>query len=109
NFAEDLVKQIADFERLSINQNLCVAGDFNISLADDYYYTKFGRKALNRSFENLNIEVLTRNRQQCIDHIAVSKKFLGNASIKIVEWNYDKRLSDHKGIYADINVDTEQN
>jgi exonuclease III len=111
NFTEDLVKQVADFERLSsINQNLCVAGDFNISFVDNYYYTKFGRDELNKSFANNNIKLLTRNRPECIDHIAISQKFVGSSIIEIEEWNYDKGLSDHKGICVDVkNIDREQN
>jgi len=109
NFTDDLSKQVADIERLSTNQNLCVAGDFNISFADNYYFTQSGRETLNETFEKTGIEILTRNRPECIDHIAISKKVIGNSTLEIKEWNYNKRLSDHKGIWVDVrNFDMEQ-
>jgi exonuclease III len=105
NFTEDLIKQFADFERLSKTRNLCIGGDFNISFADNYYYTKFGRDELNKSFSNNDMELLTGNRQECIDHIAISRKIVNNSIIEIGEWNQDKSLSDHKGIYVNIKID----
>ena len=49
-----------------------------------------------------NIRLLTADRSECIDHIAVSEGFVADADITVDEWNYDKRLSDHKGIYVDL-------
>ena len=48
------------------------------------------------------IKIITADRQECIDHIAISKKYIGDSEIFIDEWNYDKSLSDHKGIIAEI-------
>jgi len=45
---------------------------------------------------------LTRDKAQCIDHIAISESFTTNMEIEIVEWNADKKLSDHKGIYVEL-------
>lgn len=105
NFMEDLPKQISDFQRLSQNQNFCIAGDFNISFSDNYYYTKTGRDYLNNSLEENEMSLLTRDAKECIDHIAISNTFWGSFRIKINEWNLDKSLSDHKGICADILID----
>ncbi len=102
NFNIDLNKQIEDFEKLSISDNLCVIGDYNISFADNYYFTNFGRDELNKSFNNNNIELITRQRTECIDHIALSKKFIENAEIELIEWNMDYKLSDHKGMYMKL-------
>lgn len=105
NFTEDLPKQISDFQRLSQGQNLCIAGDFNISFSDNYYFVKVGRENLNESLASNKISLVTRNRKECIDHIAISDAFLHPSKIEVDEWNYEKSLSDHKGIYVDVQFD----
>lgn len=102
SFKQDILLQAKDFERLSKTGNICICGDFNCSFSDNYYYTNFGRDTLSVSFASNNISLLTGNQTECIDHIAVSKNFIGGSNIKISEWNVDKSLSDHKGIAADI-------
>ncbi|MDR0862617.1 MAG: endonuclease/exonuclease/phosphatase family protein [Oscillospiraceae bacterium] len=102
-FAEELAKQLVDIKRLSSdNQNLCVCGDFNCSFADSYYYTKSARRAITESFSENNLALLTKNRPECIDHIAVSYKFVADSAVQIEEWNTDKKLSDHKGIIVSL-------
>jgi endonuclease/exonuclease/phosphatase family metal-dependent hydrolase len=103
NFEKDLAKQLADIERLSSgSQNLCVVGDFNCSFADNYYYTKSGRTAMTEAFTKNQLALLTRNTSECIDHIAVSEKFVSGDTVQIEEWNIDKKLSDHKGIMVSL-------
>ncbi|GHU44480.1 hypothetical protein FACS1894111_11810 [Clostridia bacterium] len=103
SFHEDLSKQLDDFRRLSSDGNsLCVCGDFNCSFADNYYYTKFGRSAMIHSFSENHIELLTMDRPECIDHIAISEKFVDGVDIDIEEWNKDKNLSDHSGIAVSL-------
>ena len=104
SFRQDLLLQIKDYERLSQIGNICICGDFNCSFADNYYFTKFGRDTLSSSFAHNKISLLTENRLECIDHIAVSDDFVGNGSISVSEWNLDKSLSDHKGIVVDIAI-----
>ena len=82
--------------------NICICGDFNCSFSDNYYFTDFGRDTLSTVFANDNISLITANQPECIDHIAISKNFVGDSNIKISEWNLDKSLSDHKGIVAEI-------
>lgn len=98
NFKDDLPMQIADFQRLSKNQNLCIIGDFNISFSDNYYFTNWGRDTLNKCFAENEIVNYTHGLSQTIDHIAISKKLIGNSIVEITEWNIDKKLSDHKGV-----------
>jgi exonuclease III len=97
-FKEDLSEQLKDFRRLAAEDNLCVLGDLNISFADSYYHTEFGRNVLDNSFSDNRLNLLTRDVAECIDHIAISQKIVQNSSYHITEWNIDKRLSDHKGI-----------
>lgn len=102
SFKQELLLQAKDYERLSKAGNICICGDFNCSFADNYYFTNFGRNKLSASFDHNNISLLTGNQLEGIDHIAVSKNFVGDSKINISEWNLDKSLSDHKGIVAEI-------
>jgi len=103
DFKVDLLRQIDDFKKLSVSQNLCVAGDFNISFADNYYFTKFGREQLNAVFEECEMSNLTNDLTETIDHIAVSRAFLKNVKPVCQEWNFDKKYSDHKGVCVGLN------
>lgn len=98
SFNKDLDKQIVDWRRISQIGNICVAGDFNISFGDNYYYTKEGRHKINSIFEELKIENLTQQIPENIDHIAISSSFIqSNASTTSI-WNENKKLSDHIGV-----------
>ena len=102
DFIPDLKSQMDDVRRLTADgHNICILGDYNLSFADNWYYTKEGRRLINETFDECGISLLTRDRTECIDHIAISEKFIGNVK-SIDEWNLDKSLSDHKGIIADI-------
>ena len=107
SFKQDLLQQVGDFERLSKWGDICVCGDFNCSFADNYYFTNFGRETLRESFMRNKIALLTGSRQECIDHIAISRNFIGAGDITVSEWNLDKSLSDHKGIVAEINLNSD--
>ena len=103
NFKEDLPRQIEDFKRLAAGgQNLCIAGDFNLSFSDNYYFTTEGRASILDCFSQIGVRILTAKMEWCIDHIALSEQFSDSDDIRISEWNLDKRLSDHKGIVVDF-------
>jgi len=102
NFNTDLFRQVSDCQKLSKGKNFCLIGDYNISFADNYYFTNNGRNELNNLFRECNLNLLTRDRAACIDHIAISEDFITNIEIEIGEWNLDKKLSDHKGIYVEL-------
>lgn len=99
DFLPDLKSQMEDIKRLSkFADGFCICGDFNCSFADNYYYTKDARCIMLEAFEANEIRLLTASQPECIDHIAVSRAFVGNNYIAVEEWNHDKALSDHKGI-----------
>ena len=91
-----------DIKRLSSSGAVCVIGDYNCSFSDNYYYTKDGRAEVIGSFHEAGIKILTEKQLECIDHIAISEQFCGDADINVSEWNTDKSLSDHKGIVVEI-------
>jgi len=94
--------QLADFERLAKDQNLCIAGDYNLSFSDNYYFTTSGLNCLLDSFNKNKINILTQDVRNCIDHITLSSEFCSKFSVKISEWNLDKKLSDHIGVMISI-------
>lgn len=102
NFKEDLEQQMTDIEKLAPANNICLAGDYNLSFSDKYYFTSFGRSEIEKSFEKNKISLLTRQAENCIDHIAVSTGFFKSCEEPPVEWNKSKTLSDHKGICVTI-------
>lgn len=104
SYAVDLKKQLEDISRLvDAGHSVCVVGDYNCTFSDSYYYTKLGRESVMRCFGDKAISVLTANRAECVDHIAISDAFLrGRRVAGIEEWNQDRSLSDHKGIVVEI-------
>lgn len=98
-FMPDLLKQIDDLCRLSrLGTAICFCGDFNCSFKDNYYFTAAGRETILNGLTDCGLYLLTVNQPECIDHIALTKGFVGKAEVKIEEWNQTKSLSDHKGI-----------
>ena len=104
SFQPDLEKQMEDINRLTAEgRSVCVIGDYNLSFSDNYYYTTLGRETVQNCFRCSGISILTAQRPQCTDHIAVSDSFMaGHRVTDIYEWNCDKELSDHKGIVVQI-------
>ena len=103
SFRQDLEKQTEDIRKLTENgADICVIGDYNLTFSDNYYYTKYGRDMINDTFAKSAVKIITADRRECIDHISISERYIGDSSIYIDEWNYDKSLSDHKGIVAEI-------
>lgn len=101
-FKVDLVNRIDDFDWISREYPMCIAGDFNISFSDNYYFTHHGRDTLNQSFKDYGLVNLTAHLPEAIDHIVVSKAIVKDKQITVGEWNLDKSLSDHKGVFVDI-------
>ena len=99
SYREDLDRQLEDIRRLSQEgHNICVIGDYNCTFCDNYYYTNYGRESTLKCFSENHISILTADRPECIDHIAITDSFVGGLNVTIDEWNEYKKLSDHKGI-----------
>ncbi len=102
-FKSSLTKQCADFKRLAkTGKSVCVCGDYNLSFADNYYFTHEGRNTLLAAFKDSSIQLLTSSVPECIDHIAISDSFPQGKFPRAEVWNKDKKLSDHKGIAVTI-------
>lgn len=103
SFKEDLAKQMDDIRRFSREgHHICMSGDYNCSFSDNWYYTTYGRQTLDDGFKKAGMSIVTREKEQCIDHIAISDDFIKTGVVSVNEWNEDYTLSDHKGIVADL-------
>jgi len=99
SFMEDLVNIVADIKRIINLGKLIICGDFNCSFSDGYYFTKQGRDALQKVFDECVIDIITKDCKECIDHIAIASELIDTSKIiSFYEWNQGKKLSDHKGI-----------
>ena len=105
-FKTDLDKQLLDFQAYGKTDNFCLIGDLNISFSDIYYFTKEGRAKLKNTFALLNMEIMTEQITNNIDHIVLSKNFFTNRKFTKGFWNdtenKKERLSDHKGVFVKI-------
>ena len=97
-FKSDLEKQLLDFENLSIESSVCIAGDLNVTFSGRVYPSHDARNKLNSAFEKLKLKNLTSEIENNVDQIVISKSFIENRKVKIETWNHDRRLSDHIGI-----------
>ncbi|MFI3250487.1 MAG: hypothetical protein R3Y07_05950 [Eubacteriales bacterium] len=103
SFRPDVEKQVSDIRNFANEgKHLCVVGDYNCSFCDNYYFTKWARSTLLNTFSDSELVLLTSNAPECIDHIAVSREFLGARAWQVDEWNKDKKFSDHKGISVEF-------
>ena len=108
DFKMDLDMIIKDIDRLSKLYPLCIAGDFNISFSDNYYFTKEGRGKLNACFERNNLINLTADVKNNIDHIVLPKNLASLQSGQLKVWNNVNKLekkdwlSDHQCVSLEI-------
>lgn len=103
SFISDVISQMEDIKKMkSAGKKICVCGDFNLSFSDNYYFTESGRNNVLDTFKDCGIEPITAFKSECIDHIALSGEITVDRNVTVSEWNTNKKLSDHKGIYADI-------
>ncbi|MGZ5243723.1 MAG: endonuclease/exonuclease/phosphatase family protein [Bacteroidia bacterium] len=101
-FRQDLQNMITDGNKLARGNSICIAGDFNTSFSDNYFFDGNARLELNSFFENNNLMNLTENIPNNIDHIVVTKDFIKDYSIEIDTWNHDFKLSDHMGVCVNL-------
>lgn len=101
-FKNDLEKQLLDYEKLSIDELICIAGDLNVTFSGRVYPSHDAKNKLNSAFDKLKLKNLTSEIENNVDHIVLSKSLVENKNVKIETWNHDKKLSDHIGICVTI-------
>ena len=94
-FKEDFEQQKSDILKLAENNNICVAGDFNIAFSGYAYPSNNILKEADEFFQNVGLDIVTRNNISCPDHIAISKAFLRDISLEFSQIPFDPKVTDH--------------
>jgi exonuclease III len=100
DFISDLEQQMNNWRQLYELGNLCIAGDYNLSLGNNFYYTKDGRQKIVDCFQKLKIIPLTSGDTENIDHIAISEPISKTVKCEMNLWNKarDRNISDHMAV-----------
>lgn len=101
-FNSDLNEQILDFHNFNSEEMNCIIGDLNTTFSGFTYPSHLARKVLNEQFSTLNMENVTKDIDNNVDHIIISNSFIKDKKIGIDLFNTDKKLSDHIGICISI-------
>lgn len=101
-FNNDLVGHLTDFERLFKNQNICIAGDFNITFTGQAWPSKVARQKILDVQEKYKLVSETQKITNAVDHILLSEHFIHGKELEIYTWNNDKKISDHEGYMLTI-------
>ena len=103
SYITDITKQTNDIIRFTEERhNICICGDYNCSFSDNYYFTHSSRNLITKTFTKCDIQLVTAGCWHGIDHIAISKKFIGENPVLISEFHTEKCLSDHKGVSVEF-------
>lgn len=105
--------QLIDWKRIAGLGNICIVGDFNLSLGNDIYVKEPERGMVLDCFGDLNLTVATKfqpkNSDQTaksldnnVEHVAISDAFLKGNLQEITTWNAgshkNPNISDHMGV-----------
>lgn len=101
-FAIDFQNMFKDIESLSANNPMIVAGDFNQSFSDNYYFTHDGRRLISDMLDKMPLCNVTSGLPQNVDHILISNEIAHSIDISTKIFNVNKIYSDHIGIVVDI-------
>ncbi len=96
-FDNDLNGQLQDFEKLFIDKQVCIIGDFNVMFSCFAYPSHKARNTLNETFGKYTLTNTTANLKENVDHIVLSNDFLKGKQFFLETWNEKKLLSDHIG------------
>jgi len=101
-FHNDLLAQLKDIRHLLTSENSCIVGDLNTTFTGYVYPSHAARHALEVEFEEQGLINLTASIPDNVDHIIITKKFIGDRVVDLNIFNEDKSLSDHIGICVEI-------
>lgn len=102
-FNNDLTGQTNDYNAIFPNkENICVIGDLNTTFTGRVFPSHHARNALNTAFENFNLVNITKDIDNNVDHIVLSKHLVSAVVKTPIIWNKEKKISDHIGIRIEI-------
>ena len=102
HYNTELLQHLSDFSKYFNQKSVCLIGDLNTTFTGRVYPSVKARGILNETFDKYSMVNLTHSIENCVDHVVISKDFIGNSRFTISTLNEDKRLSDHIGIMVDI-------
>jgi len=102
HFTEDLKMQKLDLQRIAQNENLCFAGDLNISFSGYPYPSKAVQNDFRDFCEVENLEIITQDIANSALHIVLSRDLLKHKIVRITEIPIENRISDRNLILAEI-------
>lgn len=102
HFTEDLKMQKLDLQRIAQNENLCFAGDLNISFSGYPYPSKAVQNDFRDFCEVENLEIITQEIANSALHIVLSRDLLKHKIVRITEIPIENRISDRNLILAEI-------
>lgn len=102
-FNDDLDNLLLDIHEQPNKYSLCLVGDFNTSFSGYVYPSFFARQILTTLLDQRELINTTKDIEDCVDHIAISKLFIAERTVTIETWNNDMQLSDHIGTAITIN------
>lgn len=96
-FDHDLSGHLSDFQEIFSGKNVLFGGDFNVTFSGRVWPSKKARQILTDTFKNSGLINITEHIPNNVDHLVLSKDFIGDKSMEIYTWNENKKLSDHVG------------
>ena len=100
HFENDLENQKNEVRKLE--GNVIYSGDFNIAFSGWKYPST---KVINETklfFENENLEILTKENEDCAIHIVMNKDFLNDKKVTNKMIKIDRKISDHNAVICKI-------
>jgi endonuclease/exonuclease/phosphatase (EEP) superfamily protein YafD len=102
-FKNDLIGQLNDYDKIfPSKENIIVIGDLNTTFSGRVFPSHFARNTLNTAFDKFNLINLTKDIENNVDHIIISKRIAPLLPKEPIIWNKLKNLSDHIGICIEI-------
>lgn len=103
-FNNDLDGQLQDFDRIfPSKENICIMGDLNTTFTGRVFPSHHARNTLNDAFDKFNLQITTKDIDNNVDHIIISKHFLNSNISQPFIFNVKQpKLSDHIGVCLEI-------
>ena len=101
-FKIPFAQQLVEYKEIIKEYPLCIAGDLNINFTGYAYPSKEAIITMQDFCLKNDLVNLTAGIENCVDHIILSKSFIGNRDTQIQSWNHDLKLSDHIGVMVEV-------
>ena len=102
-FSNDLIGQLNDYNNIfPKKENIMVIGDLNTTFSGRAFPSHLARNTLTDAFDKFNLVNLTKDLDNNVEQIVVSKNLIKTLISSPFTWNKEKKISDHIGICVEI-------